>query len=75
MVTYMKDVLWYRKWLWANGYLFAGTQKVSECPGAPEDLPVLMEQQTITGLGWALYYLRRGLILCDIFAPDPDRRF
>ena len=71
----MDTLNYYRKWLWANGYLFAGTQKAPEFPGAPEDLPVLMEQQTITGLGWALYYSRRGLILRDIFAPDTDRRF
>lgn len=71
----MKDVLFYRKWLWANGYQFAGTQKAPDFPGAPSDLPVLMEQETITGLGWALYYLRRGVILRDIFVPDPDRRF
>ena len=71
----MKDVLFYRKWLWANGYLLAYTRKGTVCPASPDDLPVLMEVETITGLGWALYYMRRGLILCDIFAPDPDRRF
>lgn len=71
----MKDVSFYRKWLWANGYLHTYTRKGTDFPGSPDDLPVLMELETITGLGWALYYLRRGLILCDIFAPDPDRRF
>ena len=71
----MNTLSHYRKWLWANGYLFAATRKAPEFPGAPEELPVLMEQETITGLGWALYYMRRGLILRDIFVPDPDRRF
>ena len=71
----MNNLLFYRKWLWANGYLFAGTRKAPDFPGAPNDLPLLMEQETITGLGWGLYYLRRGIVLCDTFAPDPDRRF
>lgn len=71
----MRDVLFYRKWLWANGYLFAGTRKAPDFPGALADLPLLMEEETITGLGWGLYYLRRGIVLCDTFVPDLDRRF
>lgn len=68
----MNDVLFYRKWLWANGYLYAGTEKHK---GEPIDTPCLQEAETITGIGWYLYYNRRGIILRDIFAPDPDRRF
>ena len=68
----MKEVLFYRKWLWANGYLYAGTEKYK---GASIDVPCLQEAETIMGLGWYLYYIRRSIILRDIFVPDPDRRF
>ena len=68
----MKDVSFYRKWLLANGYLYAGTEKYK---GAAIDVPCLQEADTITGPGWYLYYSRRDIILRDIFAPDPDRRF
>lgn len=68
----MKDVLFHRKWLWANGYLYAGTEKYK---GEPIDVPCLQEAETITGIGWYLYYTRRNIVLRDIFAPDPDRRF
>lgn len=68
----MNDVLFYRKWLWANGYLYAGTEKYK---GEPVDAPCIQEAETITGLGWYLYYHRRGITLRDIFVPDPDRRF
>lgn len=62
----------YRKWLWANGYLYAGTEKYK---GPSIDVPCLQEAETITGSGWYLYYNRRNIILRDIFVPDPDRRF
>ena len=68
----MNTLSHYRKWLWANGYLYAGTKKYN---GAPIDVPCLQEVETITGMGWYLYYNRRNIILRDIFVPDPDRRF
>ena len=68
----MNTLSHYRKWLWANGYLYAGTEKYK---GPAIDVPCLQEAETITGLGWYLYYSRRDIILRDIFAPDPDRRF
>ena len=68
----MNTLSHYRKWLWANGYLYAGTEKYN---GPAIDVPCLQEAETITGLGWYLYYNRRNIILREIFVPDPDRRF
>lgn len=63
----MNNLLFYRKWLWANGYLYAGTEKYK---GPAIDVPCLQEAvvvyrqhaQKVPHFLYNLHKIRPGIV-------------